>query len=440
MKKIYALFFSLALILSSCKDDKTDPVYQTLEMAVQLVYPSASGYDAVEGVTVQMRSTSGVAYKINTDASGKADFQLPVGVYEVSATDKRKGSGKSVVFTASQGNIVLSEGAASAISLNMVESVISQVIIKELYVGGCQKDDASGTFGYDKYLVLYNNSDEVAELQNLCLGMVLPYNSTIANADVQNGVLFYEAEDWIPAGLGYFYFRDQTSLNPGEQIVVAFNNANDNTQTYTNSVDLSNPEYYVTFDPELFDNKSYHPSPSASIPTDHYLPGCKYGTGNAWTLSNTSPAFFLFVPENSTPSAFAAYADNVSLYNGSATQVRKKVPVEWILDGVEVFKYGASNNSKRLTSAIDAGSVDYNSGYGYSVYRNVDKEATESLDVNAGKLVYNYSFGTTSLNGTTDPSGIDAEASIKLGARIIYQDTNNSGNDFHQRSQASLKD
>ncbi|MEG1380586.1 MAG: DUF4876 domain-containing protein [Bacteroidales bacterium] len=440
MKKIYALFFTLLLILSSCSDDKKGPIYQTMDLAVQLVYPPTSGFDAIGGITVQMKSTTGVSYKSTTDGSGKAGFQLPVGVYEVSATDKRKGNGKSVVFTASQGNIVLSDGAASEVALNMVESVISQVIIKELYVGGCQKDDGSGTFGYDKYLILYNNSDEVAELQNMCLGMVLPYNSTIANADIQNGALMYETEGWIPAGLGYFYFKEQTSLNPGEQIVVAFNNANDNTQTYTNSVNLSNPEYYVTFDPELFDNKSYHPSPAASIPTAHYLPGCKYGTGNAWTLSNTSPAFFLFVPENSTPEAFAADAGNVSLYNGSSTQVRKKVPVEWILDGVEVFKYGATNNSKRFTSAVDAGSVDYNSGYGYSVYRNVDKDATESLEGNAAKLVYNYSFGTTSQNGTTDPSGIDAEASIKQGARIIYQDTNNSGNDFHQRSQASLKD
>ncbi len=46
-------------------------------------------------------------------------------------------------------------------------------------------------------------------------------------------------------------------------------------------------------------------------------------------------------------------------------------------------------------------------------------------------------YGT---DGSTDPSGIDAEASLKNGARIIYQDTNNSTNDFHQRKQASLRD
>ena len=83
----------------------------------------------------------------------------------------------------------------------------------------------------------------------------------------------------------------------------------------------------------------------------------------------------------------------------------------------------------------------------FSYYRNVDKSATEALEENQGKLVYNYHYGTFDVfnagntdRGSTDPSGIDAEASIKNGAHIIYLDTDNSTNDFHQRSQASLKD
>ena len=76
---------------------------------------------------------------------------------------------------------------------------------------------------------------------------------------------------------------------------------------------------------------------------------------------------------------------------------------------------------------------------GYSVYRNVDKEATEALEENTGKLVYNYAGGTADVEGSTDPSGIDAEASMANGAHIIYCDTNSSMMDFHQRKVASLK-
>ena len=78
-------------------------------------------------------------------------------------------------------------------------------------------------------------------------------------------------------------------------------------------------------------------------------------------------------------------------------------------------------------------------GKGRSAYRNVDKEATEALPENAGKLVYNYSLGTADEGGSTDPSGIDAEASIAAGAHIIYSQTNDSGKDFHQRKIVSLK-
>jgi hypothetical protein len=67
----------------------------------------------------------------------------------------------------------------------------------------------------------------------------------------------------------------------------------------------------------------------------------------------------------------------------------------------------------------------------------VDLTATEALEENEGKLVYQYQKGVDS---STDPSGIDAEASRKNGAHIIYQDTNNSTNDFHERQQCSLKD
>lgn len=113
------------------------------------------------------------------------------------------------------------------------------------------------------------------------------------------------------------------------------------------------------------------------------------------------------------------------------------VPNEWVIDGIEVFVKDNAKNKKRLTAAVDAGAVEMTGGMGYSLYRNVDKAATEAIAANAGKIVYGYAGGA---DGATDPSGIDAEASIANGALIIYQDTNNSTNDFHQRAKASIKD
>ncbi|MDO5571157.1 MAG: DUF4876 domain-containing protein [Bacteroidales bacterium] len=438
MKRIYYFLFAFLLIASACTEDEK-LTYKTIDVYVELVYPTESSIESKNDISILASSSSGVKYESKTDEESKAKFNLPSGVYEITATHKNVHSGRLITFTGSKSNVVINETSSDLISLNLVESKLSQIVIKEIYNGGCQKDDGSGSFHYDKYIILYNNSDENAQLKDMCIAMTIPYNSTVTNADVQNGTLFYENEGWIPAGLGYFYFSNDKELKPGEQAVVVLNNANDNTLTYSNSVDLSRSEYYVTYSPEVYTNTSYHPSPSSNIPVSNYLPGFKYGTGNAWAFSNTSPALFIFYPENSSPEAFNADANNISLYNGSATQVRKKVPVDWIVDGVEVFKKGASNNSKRFTSSVDAGAVDLTAGYGYTLYRNVDKDATEALQENSGKIVYNYNLGTENLDGSTDPSGIDAEASIKNGARIIYSDTNNSSNDFHQRAKASLK-
>lgn len=114
-----------------------------------------------------------------------------------------------------------------------------------------------------------------------------------------------------------------------------------------------------------------------------------------------------------------------------------KVPNPWIVDAIEVFASGYKDSSKkRLTADIDAGYVWLTNYQGHSLYRNVNKTATEALPENAGKLVYGYALG---VDGTTDLSGIDAEASLRQGAHIVYQDTNNATNDFHERQICSLR-
>ena len=189
------------------------------------------------------------------------------------------------------------------------------------------------------------------------------------------------------------------------------------------------------YDPEHgYTNTNYYPTPSEVIPTSHYLKAIKIGTSNAWALSTSSPALYIFQTHDALPRDFATNVGNTGYTPGaSQTDAFKvvKVPTEWITDGLEVFSATSTGNKKRLTSMVDAGYVNLTNQHGHSLYRNVDKKATESLPENKGKLVYGY---------VSDPSGIDAEASIRNGAHIVYQDTNNSSNDFHERLSCSLKD
>ena len=435
MKKnlLYLLLCMLILAFNSCSDDSDDG-QKTYTITVQLVYPN--DISTKEGVEVNLySSTSSSTYKSKTDASGKAVFTVLAGVYEVSATEDRYISGSEYNYNGIKSNISITQNwdAATVIDLELKVSKGSQVMIKELYVGGCQKDDGSGTFINDKYVILYNNSEATATLDKICLGVTLPYNSNGTNRDYVNGVLSYESEGWIPAGTGIWYFTNSVSLEPGKQIVIALNNAVDNTALYSKSINFNNSEYYCTYDLTAYANTTSYPTP-VGIPASHHMKAYHYGTGNAWVISISSPAFFIFSPKEDLAD-FVTNASKTSYYNNLTSQVRKKVPVEWVVDGIEVFRKDYTDNNKRLTADVDGGYVYYTDGYGYTLYRNVDKEATLAIEGNESKLVYSYSLGTE----TTDISGIDAEASIKNGARIVYKDTNNSTNDFHQRSKASLR-
>ena len=153
-----------------------------------------------------------------------------------------------------------------------------------------------------------------------------------------------------------------------------------------------------------------------------------------------SPAFFIFQTQGIDAASWADDVNNIWYPEGQNTQTFAcfAVPNEWILDGIEVFSYDYPDDcQKRLTADIDGGAVWLTKYQGHTLYRNVDKAATEALPENAGKLVYDYSLG---VGESTDPSGIDAEASMKQGAHIIFQDFNNSTEDFHERQRCSLRD
>jgi hypothetical protein len=248
---------------------------------------------------------------------------------------------------------------------------------------------------------------------------------------------------WLPAHFGIWTVQDDRVLAPGGQIVIAINGAIDHTVTYSNSVNLANADYYVCYDITKWNHASYYPAPSELIPASHYLKSFKFtgATGTAWILSTIDPAAIIFTPKDDVVLDDFSYASENYVYHSTTgapgSQVALKVPTEWVHDGLDVFQQGNANNRKRLTPAVDVGSIEFTNNHGHTLYRNVDKAATEAILGNAGKLVYDYSLGW---EGSTDPSGIDAEASIRNGAHIIYKTTKNSSNDFHQRSQASLRD
>ena len=432
------------LTLVSCSDDDAAPKGDITLGTITIVMTGGSG--SLQGIEIEMRNTAtNSIFAEISDAGGQATFTLVPGIYEASTATKIENDAYTYIYNGSIGQVVVNQGDNPSVELPLMESKIAKkggvILIKEIYNGGCPKDDGSGLFQQDKCIILYNNSAQPAETANLCLGIVSPYNSQGNNKWYgADGRLVYADDDYLPALDGIWYFPDTLKVAPYSQVVVNVHGAIDNTLTYSQSVNYANKDYYCMYDPETgYNNTSYYPTPSDLIPTSHYLKAIKIGISNAWALSTSSPAVILFQTSDVLPAAFGADAMRMIYTPGDKqSDINKclKVPRAWILDGVEVYTTTSKSNLKRLTADVDAGYVSLTNMLGHVIYRNVDKEATESLPENAGKLVYGYGLGVDS---STDPSGIDAEASMKQGAHIVFQDTNNSSADFHERQKCSLR-
>ncbi len=425
MKKTILLLLAVLTVFSACKKHE-DKINEVKIQAIVDGQPQASVEIALAD------KTHGTSYTALTGADGKAVFNLVAGLYEASATFYKD----AAIYNGINAAISVTDAGPNDFKLDMVASTTSQVIIKELYIGGCP-GNAGKPYYLDRYVILYNNSPVAADAGKYTFAMAAGANSNANSPYFKDGVMTYT--DYIPAWNAVWWFQAAVTIPPYSQIVIAMNGAIDHTATYSESVDLSKADY-VFYDPEVFPNASNYPAPSASIPTTNYLQTYCYSMGKAWPLSNSSPAFFVFSPEGTTAETFVTTPENIESPSTAAFSCAK-IPVAWIKDGVEVFNAsGLEKSKKRLLSSVDAGYVKFTNKLGYTIYRNVDKKATEALPENAGKLVYNYADGTPDVeNGSTDPSGIDAEASIAKGAHIVYMDTNNSSNDFHQRKTASIK-
>lgn len=439
MKKysIWLLAFGIWLF-TSCTEQAA-PSITMGEVAITLTGID----DDLSGLDVQLRNIStGSVFVETTNQQGTAMFRVTPGLYEASTSQTRYTSGNEYYsYNGTSGQITVMKDQQVTTSIAMKRAVISRLVIKELYCGGCMADDGITPFYYDKYIILYNNSAEAASYDNLCFGIAAPANAQATNNNyTADGKLNYEGEGFTPLWNGIWYFPAALTIEPYSQVVVNIHGAINNTLSYSQSVNFANADYYCMFDPESgYNNQRYCPTPSDVIPTSHYLKAAVYGQGNAWPISNSSPTIVLFQTKGVAPADFAANTANYWYDGGNPTAIKRcvKVPNDWIIDAIEVFSSDyATQCVKRLTADIDAGYVWMTNKKGHAIYRNVDRQETEKLPENEGKLIYSYSLG---VDNSTDPSGIDAEASRNNGAHIIYKNSNNATNDFHERQICSLR-
>ena len=435
MKKYFVLILAAVLGLVSCEKP-----LQLVDVKFQLAYDGEAL--ALAEAPVEVKSAAGSAtYHFLTGSDGSAIIKLPVGIYTASVNFKTTTDGVHAAYNGANTNVVVSEAGQNEFRIDLQLVQNAQIIIKELYFGGCLNPESGSGYSDDAYVILYNNSEEEADASNIVFTFAAPYNGNVSNKYYTDGKLLYENEDWIPAYVAIWWFQAPVKIPAYSQIVVAVFGGIDHTQTVSTSVDLSNADYYWMSNSGISAYTAGKYSHSEQIKPAHHLTTVPISQGTAWALSNNSPAFYI----GRMPSAEAkALSENVDAFDHTLGNVPAfnvvKFPKANVVDAVEAWKAAdVAKSQVRFPADVNTGYVAITNNLGYSAYRNVDKEATEALEENAGKLVYNYAGGTADVEGTTDPSGIDAEASIANGAHIIYSETNDTAKDFHQRKVASLK-
>ncbi len=410
MKLRYILSALTLMAVTACTS-LDERVYDRvlLQLEVELTYPAGYEEYCRAGIAVQAVDVASAAtYQSLTDAAGRASFLLPKGFYRLTATDR----GEEAIFNGLNDRVRLTDGSLQ-LALPLTYSKPGQIIIREIYSGGCSKAPYEGTYQSDRYFILHNNDMQVQYLDGLCFGTLEPYNSNAPSGnswtttDPETGVVqFREYAPVVEAVWRLPGSGEEFPLQPGEGAVVVINGAIDHTQQYPESVNLNHESYFVCYNPTLYPNVSYHPVPGDKILSERYCEVLiKTGRANGYILSVNSPTLIIFrAPEGVDIEAYLADRTESTITKPGSSDICVKIPWEWVLDGVEVYNGSASNNQKRLPDSVDAGFVNLSaSALGHTLHRHLDQAAT------AG-------------------AGYD-----------IYIDTNNSSNDLYEREEQSLK-
>lgn len=406
MKTIYYILPLLAFSGAYAPIEDSDPYSLAMNrLDITIVYPE--GFESLyrDGVAVRINDPDkGSSYTVYTDRTGHAEATLANGIYRISVSDRTE----EFVFNGAADRINL-VNTDRQVTVGLKKSVSSDIVFKEIYNGGCPAYPLEGNYQSDKYVILHNNTSEVQYLDGLCFGTADPYNSQGTNVWVKYDQITGEAlyPDYVPIVQVIWQFPGEGTdfpLQPGEDAVVVCCGAIDHTVQYPLSVNLDKENYFVCYNNVYFPNTRYHPAPGPNISPDRYLEVVlKMGQANAFTFSVFSPAPVIFRAEGMTIREFLNSEGAVIQKPGSTVDRIACIPIDWIIDGVDVFYGGSSNNVKRLQTQIDAGYVTLSDNYlGHSLFRNTDEEASSAL-------------------------GFE-----------VLMDTNNSSVDFHEREQQSL--
>lgn len=284
-----------------------------------------------------------LVYTFPVDGNSVQATGIIPGIYTISVTGKGMSDvGFEYVLNGNLVNqAVLKNGENFNITVLGVKK--SSLIFKELYFAG-----VPSYYFRDQCYELYNNSSSTIYLDGIYIANLHPTTATtsLPTWEDEPDKFVYGARVWKFPGNGTDY-----PLQPGESVVLAQHAINHKAVNEKSPVDLSIAEF------EFYMGSTVYADQPA-INMDHVFYQGKSGTGSIqmWLVSVFGGAYVIFsVPDDVT-------WDPVNDPQWSAVPVGTtsktpyaKIPVEYVLDAVELGNNESMVNAKRIPGVLDAG-------------------------------------------------------------------------------------
>ena len=385
MKKVLFVYILQVVLLAGCKDYDIQPAYV---LNLSLNFPDGyilSGFPA-EGVPMKLTNTNtGRVSTVMTDESGKLSCTLVEGNYDVTCSFTVTVDGEEYTFNGTQGDYLLTPGSNLQMDLTMANS--GDFVLKEIYFAG-SKTLAGKTYFSDQFHEIYNNTGEILYADSLCIGF-LQQSGTSPNVWLKDDGSFMDElpvtfHVWMIPGDG-----DDHPVLPGQSFVIAQDGIDHQTDPNGNPgspVNLGNAEW------EPYCEISGKDLDAPGVPNLTML-YTTTTTSNDWLHSVFGSAVIIF----RLPVDWHDYVNNpvnfLPLPGSTSNTKYFMVHKDYVTDAVEIVRPEQDKRYKRLHNELDAG--------------------------------YTYLE-----SGTYCGKSIRRKVKMIVDGRVIYQDTNNSTEDF----------
>ena len=347
MKKllISCLCLSALFMATSCNNDDKDEVAKKYQVTITA---SAEGTDitTLTDFTVTLAAASGEKVTLQSDTLKKTTFTASViaGSYTISAS----ANSEDFAYIASKTIVVADQDLKVEIVLKSAPKQDAGIIFKEVYFTGVKS-----YYFQDAFYELVNNSDEVKYLDGIILSCIARGSgkemSEWADSTGSVPVAYLPLDNYVMQfpGSGKEY-----PLQPGESTVIATLSLDHSAREITSDADTRSPSKLDDADWEIYISTSARDIDNPAIDNLIHI----WGTGGFYFMPMVAgqPLALIQLPEGVTAESFVADSTNYHSAPGSTKDVLC-VPCEYVLDAIDIQRYGSTQIVKVFQPAQDAG-------------------------------------------------------------------------------------